>query len=453
MSTQATRPRRRWRRKPGIVIVGGGPAGWVAAVAAARNGSRVMLVEQYGFLGGLATMGLVSPFMRYATKEEQLIQGIFQEFCDRLKRVAGFKHASFDPEKYKRVAQEMALEAGVELLLHAYLIKARVKDRKIKHIIVMTKGGRLNLSAPLFIDATGDGDLAALAGVPYEVGRASDGLTQAMTLMFVVGGVDCERVEDYLLNHPKEYLHWPNADTIAYSETGLLCRAGFFSAVRKAHDAGRLDRAVEQLFFISLPLDDMVVFNTTNVLELSPLDAFDLSRAELVARKQVWQIMGVLRELPGFEKAYLVATAPHIGVRESRRILGEYVFTGDDVLQGCRFPDVIARGDYGIDIHDPKGEQSTVEHPPEPLPYDIPYRILVPREIENLLVAGRCVSSTHEGQSAIRIQPICMAMGEAAGTAAALCLKLHTTPRSLDVPQLQKHLRAQGANLGSLPHE
>lgn len=448
MSIQTTHHRRRRRRKPEIVIAGGGPAGWVAAVAAARNGARVVLAEQYGFLGGLATMGLVGPFMRYATNEEQLIQGIFQDFCERLTRVSGFKHSSFDPEKYKRVAQEMILEAGVELLLHAYLIKARVKDRKIRHITVLTKGGQLKLAASLFIDATGDGDLAALAGAPYEVGRASDGLTQAMTLMFVVGGVDCSHVEDYLLHHPEEYIHWPDTDAVAYSETGVLCRAGFFSAVRRAHDAGRLDRAVQNLFFISLPVDNMVVFNTTNVLELNPLDAFDLTRAEIIARKQVWQIMDLLAELPGFEKAYLVATAPHIGVRESRRILGEYVFTGDDVLQGRKFPDVIARGNYGIDIHDPKGEPSRLEHPPEHLAYDIPYRILVPREIDNLLVAGRSVSSTHEGQSAIRIQPICMAMGEAAGTAAALCLKLHSTPRSLDVGQLQKQLRTQGANLG-----
>jgi hypothetical protein len=273
-----------------------------------------------------------------------------------------------------------------------------------------------------------------------------------MTLMFAVGGVDCQQVEDYLLNHPQEYIHWPETDAIVYSETGMLSRAGFFSAVRKAHEEGRLDRTVQYLFFTSIPQDNIVMFNTTNVLELNPLDAYDLTKAEIVARQQVWQIMDMLKELPGFEQAYLVATAPHIGVRESRRILGEYVFTGDDVLQGQQFPDVIARGNYGIDIHDPKGESSTVELPPEPLTYDIPYRILVPREIENLLVAGRCVSSTHEGQSAIRIQPICMAMGEAAGTAASLCLKLHTTPRSLDVAQLQKHLRAQGANLGSPSH-
>jgi ribulose 1,5-bisphosphate synthetase/thiazole synthase len=449
---QTTHLRRR-RRKPQIVIAGGGPAGWVAAVAAARNGARVLLAEQYGFLGGLATMGLVGPFMRYAAKEEQLIQGIFQEFCQRLARLGGLRHASFDQEKYKRVAQEMVLEAGVELLLHAYLIKAHVKDRTIKHITVMTKGGPLKLSGRIFIDATGDGDLAAMAGAPYEVGRPSDGLTQAMTLMFVVGGVDCERVEDHLVSHPEEYIHWPDEQTIAYNETGVLCRAGFFSAVRKAHEEGHLDRAIQHLFFISLPLEDMVVFNTTNVLQLNPLDPWDLSKAEIIARQQVWQIMRLLQKLPGFEKAYLIATAPHIGVRESRRILGEYVFTGDDVLQGRRFSDVIARGNYGIDIHDPEGKPSKVEYPPEQLSYDIPYRILVPREIENLLVAGRSVSSTHEGQSAIRIQPICMAMGEAAGTAAALCLKLNATPRSLNVGELQKQLRSQGANLGSPPHE
>jgi hypothetical protein len=273
-------------------------------------------------------------------------------------------------------------------------------------------------------------------------------LTQAMTLMFQVGGVDMAKVEQYYLESGDEFLRWGDEKRENYFTTGVLSRAGFFSALRKAQEEGRIDKSIKYLFFISQPTPGTVVFNTTNVLELGALDSESLTRAEIIARRQVWQVIDVLRELPGFEQSYLVQTAAQIGVRESRRIMGEYVFTGDDVQRGSKFADAIARGNYGIDIHDPKGDEGNqLSAMPEDLTYDIPYRSLVPLEIENLLVAGRCVSATHEGQSAIRIQPICMAMGEAAGTAATLCVQMDSSPRRLDITLLQKQLIYQGANL------
>jgi hypothetical protein len=432
-----------------VLVVGGGPAGWVAAVAAARNRARTLLIERYGFLGGWATVALVGPFMKYATPHEQIIEGIFKEFCDRMAKIGGMHGPTFDPEKYKRIALEMVLESDADLLLHASFMGCEVQRDRIDKALVLVKEGLRDFSARVFIDATGDGDVAAAAGAPFEVGRPKDALTQAMTLMFQVAGVDMAKVERYYLESGDEFLRWGDEKGENYFTTGVLSRAGFFSALRKAQQEGRVDKSIKYLFFISQPLPGTVVFNTTNVLQLGGLDSESLTHAEVIARRQVWQVMDLLRELPGFEDAYLVQTAAQIGVRETRRIMGEYVFTGDDVQRGSKFPDVIARGNYGIDIHDPKGEEGDqITEMPEGLTYDIPYRSLVPLKVENLLVAGRCVSATHEGQSAIRIQPICMAMGEAAGTAAALCVRTNSTPRRLDVSLLQKQLRRQGANLG-----
>lgn len=436
-------------KKYEVIIVGGGSAGWPAAVAAARLGAKTLLIERYGFLGGTATASLVGPFMKYSTRKEQIIEGIFKEFCLKMQELGGMKGNTFDFETYKYVAMELCIAAGVNLLFHSSLIDAFGPDDFIENVEVLTRGGRRKFSGQIYIDCTGDGELGALTGVPFQIGRESDGLTQAMTLMFVVGGVDFERVENYFLSHKGDFQRWEKDEEESYFRTGVLCRAGFYSAIKKAQQEGRLDSSVKHLFFISVPKDKMVVFNTTNVLELNPLDPQQLTEAEIIGRRQVWQIMEILKELPGFEEACLVQTATQIGVRESRRFQGEYVYTGEDVRRGAKFPDVIARGNYGIDIHDPKGKKGVMEYLPEELTYDIPYRCLLPQKVKNLLIAGRCLSATHEGQAALRIQPICMAMGEAAGTAAGLCIKHNSAPKQLNIKLLQSQLIKQGANLGT----
>ncbi len=433
-----------------VIITGGGVAGIGAAISAARNGANTLLIEQYGYLGGTATASLVGPWMRYTTPEEQLITGVFEELRHRMLALGGVRGTTFDFETLKFVAQEMVLEAGARLLFHSQMTDCAVEQDIIKDIEVFTKAGKRRFSAPVFIDATGDGDLAARAGTPYHVGRESDGLIQGMTLMFTVGGVDFARVFDYFKNHPDDYIHWE--EDIDYEETGILCRAGFFSDVKKAQKEGTLDKDIPYLFFISIPKDDIVVFNTTHVHGLNPLDPWDVSEAEVRLRRQVWQILELLPSLPGFEKSYLLQTAPRVGVRESRHFEGHYTFTGDDVRKAHKFDDVIARGNYGVDVHAPAGEDEEsfeVEEQDASLSYDIPYKSLLPAVPKNLLIAGRCIVADHLGQSAMRIQPICIATGQAAGAAAALCVKENNLPAGVDVKTLQSLLVEQGANLGN----
>ncbi|MCD6169814.1 MAG: FAD-dependent oxidoreductase [Candidatus Latescibacteria bacterium] len=415
------------------VIVGGGPGGFPAAVAAARNGANTLLVEQYGFLGGMATAGLVNPFMSFHAGEEQIIEGIFQELRERLEALGGGSGCgdprSFNAEVFKIAAEQMCLEAGVKLLYHTIFVDSHVTGDRIDGIIVENKSGRTAIMAQVVVDATGDADVAARAGVPVEIGRPEDGATQPMTLFFYVADVDTEKMENYFCDHPED--------------------RGFLSFVEEATRNGDLQLKRENILLFKLPQKGQIAVNSTRIVGVDGTRAEELTRAEIEGRKQVMMLMRFFRKyLPGFQQSYLLAIAPQVGVRETRRIVGEYVMTAEDVLQGKKFNDVIARGAYGIDIHNPKGKGSTVRYLKPGTSYDIPYRCLVPLEIENLLVAGRPISATHEAHSAIRIMPQCMAIGQAAGTAAALALQTGVPPRKVGIAQLQTALISQGANLG-----
>lgn len=406
-------------------MCGGGPGGIAAAVAAARNGADTMLVERYGFLGGMATAGLVNPFMPWHAGKEQIINGIFQEILDRLRAKGGLsrdRESIFDPEIMKVVADDICLESGVKLLLHSFVSGATVEGPRIASVTVTNKPDGRDITAEIFIDATGDADLAYMAGVPCSVGRESDGLAQPMTLNFRMAGVDTARVP------PREVIN----DLYA-----------------KARQEGRINCPRENVLMFNTTRSGEIHFNTTRVTRADGTNAADLTRAEIEARRQVHQLVEFLkRGVPGFENAFLQMTGTQIGVRESRRIVGEYVMTVEDVLEGRKFDDCIARGSYPVDIHNPDGAGTVIRHLRPGESYDIPYRSIVPLKIDNLLVAGRPISTTHEAHSSTRIMPICFAVGEAAGTAAALCVRQKTVPRSLDVGVLQAVLAAQGANLG-----
>jgi hypothetical protein len=406
-----------------VIVIGGGTAGVAAAVAAGRNGVKTLLIERYGFLGGSMTAGFVNLFMEFHAGGEQIIQGIFQEIIDRLKDMHGYdeRTQAFDVEVMKLVTDQMVKEAGVELLLHTCVIDVRVEGNTLRGVEVHNKSGRQVVVGKVTVDATGDGDVAALAGVPYEKGRKEDGLMQPLTLIFMMGGIDMERLPsreemDGLFREAKAW------GEITIPRENILC----FPTTRKGE----------------------MHFNTTRVIRADGTSAEDLTRAEVEGRRQMAELAKFLKEkVPGFEGAYL-SSSGEIGIRESRRIMGEYVITGEDITKARKFEDVIARGSYPIDIHSPTGE-GTVNPPMAPgASYDIPYRSLVPKGIDNLLVAGRCISSTHEGQSAIRVIPIAVAIGQGAGVAAALSASRNVPPRRLDISLLQRTLRAQGANLG-----
>ena len=440
-----------------IIVAGGGVAGVAAAVSAAKLGAKVLLIERYGFLGGLGTAGLVNPFMSsYTSDGKPLVGGFFTDICDRMRGMGGMFHRAFDPEAMKFAAQEMVLESGAELLLHSWITGARVACSEIVGVEALTKSDTREIDARIVIDATGDGDVAAMAGAPCEFGDPQKGLAQAMTLMFTIGGVDIKPSLIYAKEHPEE-MRFPkpasdeDIDRMMQTAVGI---AGFFSKVEEAKSCGEFPLAQDLVFYITMPTPGQVVVNTTHITKVDGTSSDDLTKAEIEGRRQAMALVAFFKKyIPGFESSYLLQTATQVGIRETRRVIGEYVFNADDVGAGRKFADVVMRSAYGVDIHAPddtgyKREDeriSTSTAPPAGDWYEVPYRCLVPLDIDNLLVAGRCISATHEGQGAVRIMPNCMALGQAAGVAAALCVKQNATPRALDAGLLRKHLLEQGA--------
>lgn len=439
-----------------VVTAGGGIAGVAAAVASSRMGVKTLLVERYGFLGGMATAGLVNPFMTHRTSDgKPLIAGFFAEMCARLDSAGGLKGNTFDSETMKFVLQEMALEAEVELMLHSQVVGAIMDGAAIGGVSLQGKDGIKNVRAARVIDATGDGDVAALAGAAFQKGDPEEGLPQAMTLMLDIGGVDLEKALEYVKNNPDQ-MRFPklSPDTnVAARAEGVVSVSGYYDIVSQARANGDFPLPGDLVFYITRPRNGEVVMNTTHVGDVDGTSTEDLTRAEIEGRRQSFALAKFLRNyIPGFEDSYLSRTATQIGIRETRRITGEYVFSAQDVAAAAKFPDAIARLAYPVDVHSPKGSGYTKEEekaaPVAPPPgdwYEIPYRCLLLVGVENLLIAGRCVSSTHEGHGAIRIIPCCAAMGQAAGAAAALSVRTGATPRMLAFPLLQEALAQQGA--------
>ena len=430
-----------------VLVCGGGPAGFSAALYAARNGAKVALVEQMGYLGGAATVNGVNVFpFGYHDGQRYVMGGMFKEIYEELlRRDAIIPHwqrgwEPFNMETYKLIIEDMLKEAGVDVYLESTLVSAAVDRGRISHILVSTLKGCIALEANQFIDATGDGHLAMLAGVPYDIGRESDGAVQPYTLMFFVGGVDFDIIREYNRDHS-----WLTEDGRTFINGN-----GFRSFIEQANADG-LDYIPKKTIgsMYNIPwLPGVVGINFGRIFADTKLDPRRLFEDSHIGRLQVQQGVEILQKyVPGFANCYLIESSSKVGRRESRRIKGLYTMTGDDVRLQRQFDDVIAQACYQIDIHGPTDTSSCLVKLPAGTHYDIPYRCLVPCACENLLVAVRCVSATHEALAAIRVQPICMAMGQAAGTAAAMCANENKRPADLDMKALQQKLAEQGAIL------
>ena len=410
-----------------VAVIGGGFAGVAAALAAAREGCRVMLIEKGNALGGAAVNALVCPFMPYSTKINgvmtPLSAGLFQTICQMLNARGGMKKHYFLEEELKFLLNEMLEESNVELLFHAYICGADCSNEKINSISVATKSGIITIEADYYIDATGDAQMAYLAGCPTVLGRETDHLCQPMTLCFRLGNVDVER---FLANRDK-----------------------LESAYKKSQENGEIINPRENLLLFRTPIPNVLHFNTTRIVKLDPTNPQEVTKAEILARKQVFEIYNLMKKHgDGLENSFLMMTASEIGVRESRMIVGDYVLTEADCRAFKKFDDSIAACNYDIDIHNPEGSGTSHYYFPEGEYYTIPYRSLIPRNVNNALVAGRCISSDHGAQASYRIMPTVCCIGEAAGVAIGLAAKGHTDVRSIDIAELQNKLKNYNAFIG-----
>lgn len=453
-----------------VLVAGGGSAGWYAAVAAARNGAKTLLIERHGTLGGTVTNAMVQPFMNFHNPlGEAVVGGVWQEMIDKMTFLNGSvgpiragrgkapwgKNPTltpFEPEVLRFVAQELVLESGAQLLLHTMIVDALMDGDKLRGVVIENKSGRQVVLAKCVVDATGDADVAAFAGAPFMFGREEDHLTMPMSLYIKMGNVDYKAMGDYVLANKEEFRWWsfPEVDPSfpEEMEKAPVSCSGFLSLVRAGRESGALLLGRETINILPCPRKGEVVLNCTRIGHLDPTSGADLTKAEIEARRQAMSVISwAPGNLPGFKNANLIAIAPSIGVRESRRIIGEYVLQLDDVLKGRQFDDAIARSAYNVDIHNPHNDKSTWYEIEDA--YDIPYRCLLPKKIENLLVAGRCISTSHEASGSARMTPHVAATGEAAGTAAALAAKQGVVARALDVNALRRQLVSQNANLGS----
>jgi hypothetical protein len=440
-----------------VLVIGGGNAGCAAALAAARHGARTLLIERYGFLGGTATAAMVGPWMTFHSGTQRIVGGIAQEIVERLmRRGASPGHIAdssdyvptitpFDPEIHKALLFEMMLEARVELLLHSWFLGTHVEGDRVVGASVATVGGGRSYRARVIIDATADAHVAASAGVPTQQGDAQ-GRVQPASLMFRLSHVDLAKTATYVRMHADQM----RTSLKAHERTAhtLTAVAGLYELWSQAQQDGLVDVPRELVSFFISPYPDEVTVNMTRVTSVDPLDPVDLTRAEVEARMQVMQLLQFFRErVPGFENARVAATGTQVGIRESRRIEGRYTLTADDVLHARQFPDAVARSAYPIDIHNPSGSGTTTHRPPPGSSYEIPYRCMVPINREQLLVAGRCISTTHEALASTRLTPTVMTLGQAAGTAAAIASERSETVSEIDTDLLRSTLMADGVDL------
>ncbi len=405
-----------------VLVVGGGPAGVGAALAAAREGARTLLIERHGMLGGVWTAGIMNPFFDFQRKG-----WIVAELIERLKAAAAFRpwkfSWTFDTEMMRLLLEDLFAEAGAECWYYSLVVDTIVEAGRVRGVVVESKSGREAVLAKTVVDCTGDGDVAARAGVDYHLGRAADSACQPMTLMFEIDGVG-----DWIQTKAEDLY---DAMVAAIREHNLPVQL----------PTGRVNYAP---WIINLPRPGAAVVQATHVYMMNPLDTRDLTGATIQARRQVHELTQVIRRIAGLENARLLQTASAIGIREARHLAGRYTLALEDLREGRRFDDAVTFGAFGVDIHEVKrGDKSA--HGARMRPYEIPYRCLVPESVGGLLFAGRCISGTHEAHASYRVTGTCMAMGQAAGLAAAIAATEGNSPDNLDGRALRSALEKRGA--------
>jgi hypothetical protein len=414
-------------KKYDLIVVGGGLSGACATISASRQGLKVLLLEKSNSLGGTATGGLVLPFMPNETvingQKTYLWGSIFKEIREELNKLGATWYESFREEELKLILNRMVSASGADILFHAYLTGVDYQGGKINSISASTIEGTLDFCADYFIDATGDGQLCYLAGIPFVLGREKDNLCQPMTLSFRVGGVDTDAFFEGLEELNKEY--------------------------KKHLENGEFINPRENILVFKTAIDSVLHFNTTRVIKKNPTSATELTEAEIEAREQVYEAFDFIKKYgKGVKNAYVLSTGNQIGVRESRKIVGEYTLTGKECEECTKFEDSICACNYDIDIHNPEGSGTSHHYFNVGEYYQIPYRTLIPKSTSNILVVGRCISCDHGAQASTRIMPVVSAIGEAGGVAIAQAFKNSQATTEIDVKELQDTLKANGSFIG-----
>jgi hypothetical protein len=421
-----------------VLVCGGGPAGFSAALAAARQGASTLLIEQTNCMGGISTAGGHNHLCLYSAWHQgdlRIVGGIpfetVQRVVDMGYGVYRNGNADYELDGMKLALEQMAAAAKVKLLYHTLFADAIVRDGRIVGCAIQNKSGRQVVLARQVIDATGDADVAASAGAPWEKGRPGDGACQPATLMFTIGGVEWDRVRAM----------WEQGGDWKLRATW-----------KKAQDAGDMEpfQSVVMGFWHTPTRPDQLGINFTHMVGVDCTSAESITAATIEGRRQAFHMIPVFRKyVKGMENCYLISTAALLGTRESRRIVGEHVLTDQELIDRKPWDDSICWGSFFIDIHNCTGPGMDKESydPPKGFRYQIPYRCIVPKKVDNLLVAGRCISVTHRALGSTRLMPQCAALGEAAGVAASMAAASGKTPRGINVGELQAKLKATGAIL------
>ncbi len=421
-----------------IVVLGAGIAGISAAIKAGSMGAKTILIEQYGFLGGMSSAGMVGPFMNHYVDNKPLVKGVFHQIEEEMQKSFGMIDNGFFASNFRNATYSLLKSYNVDILLNTVIIKSYTENSNISSIDVLNFNKIYNIESKVFIDTTGDAQLLFLSKIPTLKGDEKTGVLQAMTLFFRMGNIDLIKAIDYVKNNLDNFFQWVEKD---FNLNKIISIAGYFEQVNNAKKQNLLNKDVNYIFFTTLPETGEASFNCTNILSLDGSLSSDLTKAELIGREQVFQIVDILKnEIPGFENSILLETAYQVGVRETRRVIGDYIITEDDLLKCRKFDHPIARGCYGIDIHGAKGEEDVMQEIEKGRFYEIPMEALYVKGIRNVLSAGKSISATRKAHGALRIMPTSSATGEACGAIAALSVKKSIDIRDIDYTELKNYI-------------